>query len=170
MSYYFSICSSEMYQQKYMELLLEHYEQLRLPYPFPVALSYIASPVLMRYESFLCFNEEGEVIGAFGCIFGTGEKEYEDTDIVQIQVVCFAEPYRGTLLFAKALSFFTEYLEQLDHEVTELRFWAPADDDLKKLFAKISRRTATANTEQGALDEYRCTYSEWTSQAAKARR
>lgn len=168
MSYYFSICATEMYQQKYMELLLEHYDQLRLPYSFPVALSYIASPIFMRHESFLCFNDEDEVIGAFGCIFGTGENEYEDTDIIQIQVVYFTEPYRGTLLFARALTFFTEYLKQLDSEVTELRFWAPADDDLRKLFAKISTRTATAHTEQCVLDEYRCSLSDWMSHAAKA--
>ena len=169
MSYYFSICASEFYQQKYVEFLLENYEQLQLPYAFPVALSYIVSPILMTHESFLCFNDDDEVVGAFGCIYGTGEKEYEDTDIVQIQVIFLADQYRGTLLFARALHFFTEYLEQLDREVKELRFWAPADASLHKLFAKIATKTAFAHTEHGMLDEYRCSPSDLLTYVGRIR-
>ncbi|WP_312108502.1 hypothetical protein [Brevibacillus reuszeri] len=169
MSYYFSICASEYYQQKYVEFLLGNYEHLQLPYAFPVALSYIVSPILMTHESFLCFNDDDDVVGAFGCIYGTGEKEYEDTEIVQIQVIFLAEPYRGTLLFARALHFFTEYLEQLDREVKELRFWATAEPSFQKLFVKVAARTATAHTEHGMLDEYRCSPSDLLAYAGRMR-
>lgn len=166
MSYYFSICSSEMYQQKYLEFLLEHYKQLHLPYPFPVSLSFIASPVLMERESFLCFNEEDEIIGAFGYIYGTGENEYEDTHIVQIQIAFLQEKYRRTKLFLKGLQFLTQYIAQLDKEVEEFRFWAPANSYLRGLFSKIAKREASSETAFGSIDEYRASFPAWHTYAA----
>lgn len=56
----FSVCASEMYQRKYMDFLLTHYVDLRLPYPFPDAFGFIASPVLLGQECFLCLDDEGK--------------------------------------------------------------------------------------------------------------
>ncbi|MFT9849466.1 hypothetical protein [Aneurinibacillus sp. REN35] len=169
MSYYFSICSSAMYQQKYLEFLLEHYNQLHLPYSFPVALSFIASPILMERESFLCFNEEHEVIGAFGYIYGTGENDYEDTHIIQMQIVFLQEEYHGTTVFLKGLQFLTQYLAQLDQEVTEFHFWAPADAYLRQLFTKIAQKVSSSETAFGTIDEYHASFSAWRTYAAKFR-
>ncbi|CAI8981476.1 N-acetyltransferase domain-containing protein [Brevibacillus sp. IT-7CA2] len=167
MDHYFSICSAEMYYEKYMAFLLENYDQLRMPYSFPVTLSFLASPVLMEGKAFLCFNDDDEVIGAFSYIYGTGENQYEDKHIVQIQVVYFLEQYRSSRLFLHALQYVTEYIAYMEEDVKEFRFWTSSDDSLRKLFSKIAERIASVETANGPLDEYRASFLAWQSYAAK---
>lgn len=155
--------------QKYLEFLLEHYRELNMPYSFPVTFSYIASPAFMEQEAILCYSGEYDVIGAIGYIIGTGEQDYQDTYVAQIQIAFFLEPYRGTLLFVRAMQFLTQHIAQIPHEVKELRFWAPADDQLRSLFAKLAERTTTVETENGILEEYRAPFSAWHSLAARFR-
>ncbi|GIP33417.1 hypothetical protein [Paenibacillus sp. J2TS4] len=169
MDCYFSRCSSLFYDKKYLEFLLEHYTQLNLPYSFPAALSFLASPILMEAEAFLCFNEDYETIGALGYIYGTGENQYEDTQVVQIQIVFLLEEYRRTRLFLQGLQYLTQYIAQLDREVREIRFWAPADNDLRKLCTKVAERKTTAESVFGEIDEYRASFQAWHSYAAKFR-
>lgn len=169
MNYYFAVCSTERYHQKYLEFLLEHYTQLNLPYSFPVSLSFIGSPVLLERQSFLCFNEEYEVIGALGYIHGTGENQYQDDHIVQIQTVFFVEEHRKTDMFIKGLQYLTQYIAQLNREVTELRFWTPTDDYLRRLFVKIAERTNSLNTSFGPIDEYRALFPAWHTYAHQFR-
>ncbi len=169
MNYSFSVCSSELDYDAYLAFLLENYEHIRLPYPFPVTLSFLASPLLMGEAAFLIFNEENQVIGAFSYIRGTGEHRYEDRHIVQIQVACIAEEHRCTRLFLYALQYFTQYLAHGEEQVQEFRFFAPSDDSLRRLFSKISSLTASLETDSGPLDEYRASFSEWQSYASQFR-
>jgi len=169
MSTYISVCSTEMYQQTYLSFLLEHYEQLCLPYSFPVSLSFLASPLLMDREAFLCFNDDDEVIGSFSYIYGTGENQYEDKHVIQVQVVFFREEYRVTRLFLQAIQFLIEHITDLEEDVRELRFWAPEDEKLRRLFSKISEKTASVDTVFGPIDEYRTTFSDLQAYAAKFR-
>lgn len=169
MSYDFSVCASEFYMQNYLEFLLKNYPDLNLPYPFPVSLSYIASPVFMEQIAILCYTDDYELIGAIGCILGTGDNDYQDTHIAQIQIAFFLEPYRQSLLFLRAWQFFTQHLAQLPYDIKELRFWAPADDYLHPLFSKLADQTATVETEKGILIEYRAPFSDWHAYAAKFR-
>ncbi|RNB83386.1 hypothetical protein EDM56_22235 [Brevibacillus fluminis] len=167
MSCTFSACASEMDYQNYLEFLLEHYRDLHLPYPFPVSLSFIASPVLMQQGSILCFDEsEDRNIGALGYILGTGENHYQDTHVVQIQAVYLLEPYRSHTVFRKGLQFFTDHIVK-QHEVSEIRFFAPADDKLHRLLTKVSERIATRETDSGPLNEYRAAFSEWLAKVAR---
>lgn len=167
MSCSFFACASEMDFQHYLEFLLEHYRDLHLPYPFPVSLSFIASPVLMQQGSILCYDDHGvSVIGALGYILGTGENHYQDTHVVQIQAVCLHESYRGRTIFRKGLQFFTDHLAQ-QREVSEIRFFAPADDKLHRLLTKVSEQIATRETDFGPLNEYRAAFSEWQAKVAR---
>lgn len=165
--YYFTVSSTPMYLERYLEFLLEHYEELNMPYPFPVTLSFIGSPIIMEQECFLCFNEEDELIGVMGYIYGTGEHQYQDHHIVQIQVVFVLEPYRRTRWFLDGLQFLTQYMAQLEQKVQEIRFWAPAHSDLRRLFTKIANRTASPSTAFGTIDEYRASFPALQAYAAK---
>jgi hypothetical protein len=167
MNTYISVCSTEMYQQTYMEFLLKHYAQLNLPYSYPVTLSFLASPIMMEREAFLCFNDEEEVVGAFSYIYGTGDNQYEDVHVIQIQVAFLLEDYRSTRLFLQALQFLTEYISHLGENVEELRFWTPADEKLRRLFGKIAENTASVDTSFGTLDEYRASFSSLQAYGAK---
>ncbi|GED33053.1 hypothetical protein [Brevibacillus centrosporus] len=170
MSYDFSVCATEFYMQNYLEFLLENYSKLNLPYSFPVTLSYIASPAFMEQIAILCYSDDHEMIGTIGCILGTGENDYQDTHIAQIQVIHFLEPFRRTLLFLRTMQFFTQHLAQLPVDIRELRFWAPSDDYLRPLFSKLAKQTAVVETDHGGtLIEYRASFSDWHSYAAKFR-
>ncbi|MCU6708686.1 hypothetical protein M6D81_08140 [Paenibacillus sp. J5C_2022] len=154
MDYYLAECATEMYMRNYMEFLLENYTELKLPYSFPVAFSYLASPVLLSRESFLCFNEEDEVIGAFGYIHGTGEHDYEDVHVIQLQVAYIKEGHRRTRLFLEGLRYLSEYLAERDEGVREIRFWTGEDAYSERLFSKFARQTARVESERGILYGY----------------
>jgi len=167
MSYYFQVCSSESYQDKYMIFLLEHYNELNLPYPFSISLSFLASSVLMQKEAILCFNDEDEVVGAIGYICGTAENQYKDTHVAQIQIVFFVETYRRSRLFLESLQFLVQYISQLPEPIVELRFWVPVHLRLQRLLAKLAEKTATWDTAQGEIDEYHAYFKEWQAYVMK---
>ncbi|MFF2483840.1 hypothetical protein [Paenibacillus sp. NPDC058071] len=154
MDYYFAVCATDVYMRKYMDFLLENYTKLKLPYSFPVAFSYLASPVLLGRESFLCFNEEDEVVGAFGYIHGTGERNYEDMHVIQLQVAYMKEEHRCTRLFLEGLRYLSEFLEERDEGVKEIRFWTGEDVYSNRLFSKFARQTARVESERGILCSY----------------
>lgn len=162
MDYYFSPCLTNMYQHRYVDFLLEHYTELNLRYPFQEGFSYIVSPLLMQGVAILCFDDEEETAGAFSYIYGTGEHEYTDRHIVQIQVVFIVERHRRTGLFAKALQYLLQYIEsdELEEQVTELRFWTESNNYNRRLFEKFAERYAVAESECGQLDGYKMLTSE----------
>ncbi|SDE93217.1 hypothetical protein SAMN04488542_103256 [Fontibacillus panacisegetis] len=162
MDYYFSPCITNMYQHRYVDFLLEHYTELKLTYPFQEAFSYIVSPLLMEGVSILCFDNEEETAGAFSYIYGTGEHDYTDRHIVQIQVAFIVERHRRTGLFAKALQYLLEHIEadESKEQVTELRFWTACNDYNRRLFEKFAERYAMAENECGQMDGYRVLISE----------
>jgi len=164
MGYYFERSLSEMYQEKYTDLLLRHYKELNLPYPFPIAFSYLASPILMEGEAILCFNdEEDEPAGAIGIIYGTGEHQYKDTHVAQIQAFFIVERHRQTHLFQEGLRHIVSLLADRRDPVSEIRFWIPAQDQLRKLCGKFAERTTSSETEYGMIDEYRTALTRLTA-------
>jgi hypothetical protein len=161
MSYYFTVCSTAMYQDIYIDFLLRHYEKLNLPYSFQVSLSYIASPIFMDKDCILLWDSKDEPVGALGFIYGTGEQDYKDKHIVQIQTFFLKEDFRSGRLFLQASQFFSQYLAQLNHAVTELRFWVPVQPSLQRLCAKIAKRTSVQETDCGLIEEYRIDFASW---------
>lgn len=154
----FAVCASVMYHKKYMDLLLAHYESLNLPYSFPVSFNFMASPLLMEDSAaFLCLDDDGEAIGAFGYIRGTGEGDYEDRDVLQVQVAFLLEPHRRTMAFVHGLQFLMNHIGEEAEEVAELRFWSPQDAYLARLFGKFAGRTSVQGTATGDLYAYRAT-------------
>ncbi|MDF2835053.1 MAG: hypothetical protein K0Q63_693, partial [Paenibacillus sp.] len=147
-----------MYQRKYMDFLLEHYESLNMPYPFPISFNFIASPLLMEKSAvILCLDDDGEAVGAFSYIRGTGESNYENHDVLQVQVAYLVEALRGTVAFLHGLQFLSDYLEEEAGEVTELVFWSSPDAYLARLFGKFAERTSVQGTAAGDLFAYRAT-------------
>ncbi|WEK54722.1 MAG: hypothetical protein P0Y55_01185 [Candidatus Cohnella colombiensis] len=150
MQAYFSICATASSQQKYIDFLLSHYNSLNLPYSFPVALSYISSPVLMYRESILIYDEDDEIAGAIGYIHGTGENNYSDIHIVQVQIIYLLPKYRKTSLFVHSVQFLTQHLLQIETTVTELRFWSLESS----LWNKLGTATHVQDIPQGKLVHY----------------
>jgi hypothetical protein len=115
----------------------------------------------MGKDAILAFNQDDKLVGAIGYILGTGEQEYADTDVIQIQTIFIEPSYRGTRLFLRGLQFFMERLQEHDTAVTELRFWTPALDELRSLLGKFAEPAVVATqAEFGALDEYRIPYTD----------
>ncbi|OUS76354.1 hypothetical protein B1748_11760 [Paenibacillus sp. MY03] len=161
MYYTFSVSASHMYHRKYLDFLLSHYEGLGMPYSFPVSFNFIASPLLMEdSRCILCLDDDGEAVGALGYIRGTGEGDYEDRHILQLQVAYLVEKCRRTPVFLRGLQFLTEYLEEETEEVAELVFWTKQDAYLARLFGKFAERTSVSGTAAGDLYAYRVTLAQ----------
>lgn len=157
MKYYFSDCITFMYQHRYMDFLLAHYSELNLPYSFSTTLSYICSPLFMTGSAILCFDEEDEPAGAFGFIHGTGERNYEDQHVVQLQVAFIVKKYRGSRVFMEGLRFLVQHLDEHVDEVVpvqEIRFWAPHEVRMHRLFSKFAEQVSSKTLEAGTLNAY----------------
>ncbi|WP_221443732.1 hypothetical protein [Paenibacillus sp. JGP012] len=146
-----------MYQHRYMDFLLAHYSELNLPYSFSTTLSYISSPLFMTGSAILCFDEEDETAGAFGFIHGTGEQNYEDQHVVQLQVAFIVNKHRGSQIFIEGLRFLVQHLDDHVHEVVpvqEIRFWAPHDGSMHRLFSKFAEQVSSKTLGAGTLSAY----------------
>ncbi|MDQ0171249.1 hypothetical protein [Paenibacillus tundrae] len=157
MSGYFSVCSTYMYQHRYMDFLLANYKELNMPYPFPVTLSYISSPLLIHGGAILYFDDEDEPAGALGYIYGTGENDYEDRHVIQIQVAFLTEQNRGSRLFLEGLCFLIQHLaEQADAELPqEIHFWTAKDVRKHRLFSKFAKQSENVEGEYGGMSGYK---------------
>ncbi|SFE77448.1 hypothetical protein SAMN05216378_4030 [Paenibacillus catalpae] len=155
MSYDFSVSATAVYQEKYIQFLLQNYEDLNQPYPFPVTLSYISSPLLMEGKAILCKNEDGETVGAMGYIHGTGEQDYEDTEVIQLQIVFLHQTRRGSRLLLRAAQFLAQHWDQVQQPPSEIRFWIPNDPSLLRLCSRFANRF----TENASLTEFRVSFT-----------
>lgn len=155
MNGYFSVCRTTRYQHHYIDFLLARYNDLNLKYPFPVSLSYMASPLLMDGAAILCFDDKDEICGACGYIHGTGEKDYEDRHIIQIQVAYLAESCRSTRWFFEGLRFLAEHLSDQEEEIQEILFWVPGDSPNRRLYSKFAELTSTVEQPGSSLAGYR---------------
>ncbi|MHA7965099.1 hypothetical protein ACX93W_13230 [Paenibacillus sp. CAU 1782] len=166
MGYYVQECKTEFYGQLYTSYLLDRYSGLNLPYAFPTAFHFLASPLLVG-AAFLCFNDQDEVAGAFGYIRGTGENQYQDTHVAQLQLVYLSEDHRGGRLLATALQCLMEHVEEQSEEIRQFRFWVPSDLGLQRLCDKLGEKKASWDTAHGQILEYHGNAAEWSAYADK---
>lgn len=152
---HFSVCRTMLQEHRYIDFLLARYDELNLPYSFPVSLSYLASPLLMGGTAILCYDRKDELCGALSYIHGTGEHNYEDRDIIQIQVAYLADSCRSTRRFYEGLRFLTKHLAGQEENIQEICFWAPGNARNRRLFCKFAEPVATAQQPEGPLDGYR---------------
>lgn len=152
--------SAFMYQQRYVEFLLEHYSELNLPYPFHISLGYISSPVLLNQEQFLALDDDNEVIGTISLIRGTAEHDYANREIVQIQTAYITRPYQSSTVFISLLQIMTQCLIYQEEPITDIVFWTGKDAYMEKL---ITRRFDVSpvqhHTIYGQLTEYRIPFN-----------
>ncbi|RJX37235.1 hypothetical protein D3P09_23025 [Paenibacillus pinisoli] len=151
----FSVCATEVYHAKYLDFMLRHYDDLHMPYPFVVSFGMISSPTLLGREAIVCLNEENEAVGALGYIHGTGEKQYEDEHVVQIQAIYLDRHYRVTRLFLQMLQFLLHHLRHQPVPVTEIVFWTGQTPSIQRIAAKLAILESETETEFGKLSAYR---------------
>lgn len=150
----FSVCATDMYHKRYLDYMLKHYDDLNLPYSFPEAFGYLASPVMMDKEAVLCLNAEDETLAAFGYIHGTGEHDYTDEHVIQLQAVYISEPYRSCFLFLHGLQFLVHHLDTGQQRVSEIVFWIGENPYLQRLVEKFAKRKSVAGSDRGTLAFY----------------
>lgn len=162
MQFLFRPCVFEMDHQAYMNFLIVRHDELNLPYPFAMKLSFISSP-LMHGKAMLVFEEESyELVGAAGFVYGTGADDYEDRRIVQVEVVYVSKPYRGGALFSRFLRAMVDLMKEEEPNVRRLRFWASARDSVQeRLFTKfLALPGSTSHTAENGLTFYEAEFLE----------
>ncbi|QCT03704.1 hypothetical protein E6C60_2993 [Paenibacillus algicola] len=160
MNGYFTVCCTERSQHHYIDFLLSRYEDLNLKYSFSAALGYLASPLLMAGTAMLCYDEEDQICGAFSYIHGTGEHDYQDRHMIQIQAAYLDKAYRVSRWFVEGLRFLAEHLHDQEEEVTDIQFWAPGDARSQRLFSKFAVPLKVEGAPSGDMEGYRVTVEE----------
>ncbi|RTE11737.1 hypothetical protein [Paenibacillus whitsoniae] len=137
MSFLFRPCRFEMDYEAYARFLLEYHASLNLPYPFAMKLAFMCSPLQLGRTMLILDEGSYAYIGAAGCVYGTGEHDYEDRHRCQIEVAFLLEAYRSTGLFARAMAAFLEQIQTDNPAVETIQFWAsPEHAELRKLVSR----------------------------------
>lgn len=138
MSYEFRICDLEMDYKSYVKFLLTHHNELNLPYPFAMKLSFLSSPLLFGKAIYILNDDPYEIVGAAGYVYGTGAKEYTDREVCQIEVAFLKKEYRTPLLFIQGLQYLISKIKEGNPDVKTVQFWISEEDEyLKRLFSKF---------------------------------
>lgn len=138
MLFEFRPCKNELDHDNYMQFLLRHHDELNLPYPFAVKLSFISSPLLIGQAMLIWSDEPYDIVGAAGFVYGTGANQYEDRHVCQVELAFLQRPYRQTSLFAQGLQALIELIEAGNPDVRLVQFWAnPERLASERLFAKL---------------------------------
>jgi len=138
MSFVFRTSEFEMDHEAYMNFLLRHHDQLNLPYPFALKLSFISSPLFLGKAMLAIEEESYEMVGAAGFGYGTGPGEYEDRHICQVEVAYIVEGLRRTSLFTLGLRALLQAIQADNPDVRQVQFWiSTSDERLNRLFVKF---------------------------------
>lgn len=160
MLYEMTRVTTPMYMQRYVEYVLDVYDQLNMPYPFTVSLAYLASPVLMREEIFLAFDDEHHVVGCLSFIRGTAQEDYNNREIVQLQVLYIDPSYRSTRMLLSFMQMLVQFVSYSEEPAHELQFWCKQDPRIRSLIAKHFRLIPeSSDSGYGKLDYYTIPYS-----------
>lgn len=139
MFFQFRPCTFEMDYEAYMRFLLQHHEELNLPYPFPVKLGFMSSPLIFGSALLLIAEESYEIAGAAGFVYGTGPNQYEDRHVCQVEVAFLRREYRRASLFAQGLQVLLGQMKAGNPDIEQVQFWVPEGQaELEKLFSKLS--------------------------------
>lgn len=139
MPYLFRFRELEMDTDAYITFLLEHHDDLNLPYEFAMKLSFMSSPLILG-KALIVFDEHNyQVVGAAGFVYGTGANQYEDKHICQFEVAYIQQAYRRTTLFTQGLRVLVEAIKADNPAVTQVQFWtSTGQKELDKLMAKFT--------------------------------
>ncbi|KQO15763.1 hypothetical protein [Paenibacillus sp. Leaf72] len=161
MSFIFRPCALEMDEEAYAAFLIQHHAELNLPYSFPMKLSFMGGPLILG-KGLLLFREEPyEIAGAAGFVCGTGEHDYEDQHICQIEIAFIRKEYRGTRLFAHGLNALIELMKESSPGVQQVQFWVRADDrQLDRLLSKFTALQGASKSPVNHLMLYKIPFSE----------
>jgi hypothetical protein len=161
MSLEFRRIETETDHETYFRFLIEHHDQLKLPYPYAVKLSFISSPLLYGGSMLIYSGHPRRVIGAAGCVYGTGPNDYEDRQICQVETVFLQKTYRRSRVFLQGLQYLLNMILADNPAVETVQFWTAADDlELQRLFSKLSSLPDSSHTISNSLMLYSISFQE----------
>ncbi|WP_051236083.1 hypothetical protein [Paenibacillus pinihumi] len=161
MEFMFRPCELEMDDELYIQFLLEHHNNLNLPYEFAVKLSFLSSPLIAGKAMLILREEPYEVVGAAGFVFGTGPNQYEDKHVCQIETVFIRQEYRGTTLFLQGMRALAGLMKQENPAVSQVQFWAPAEiPELERLFTKFTALPGASRSIVNGLALYQAPFAQ----------
>ncbi|MDF2650586.1 MAG: hypothetical protein K0Q73_6391 [Paenibacillus sp.] len=164
MSFEFRPCELEMDYDSYIKFLLQHHDELNLPYSFAMKLSFIGSPLILG-KALLGFSEEPyQIVGATGFVYGTGANDYEDRHVCQVEVAFIQKPYRRTSLFLHGLKALVDEMKAGNPDIQQVQFWASTgQEELDRLFSKFSALTGSTRSIVNNLAFYTVAFHELES-------
>ncbi|GAA4850987.1 hypothetical protein GCM10023310_32100 [Paenibacillus vulneris] len=130
-------CTTELDFESYVKFLLRHHADLNLPYAFAVKLSFISSPLIFGKAMLILSEEDYDVVGAAGFVYGTGPNGYEDRHICQVEVAYLRPEYRRTSLFMQGLMNLLSEIKAGNRDVEKIQFWVTeGQSEEERLFSK----------------------------------
>ncbi len=116
-------CTTELDYESYVTFLLRHFGELNLPYAFAVKLGFVSSPLLYGRAMLILSEDDYDIVGAAGFVYGTGADGYEDRHICQVEVAFLRPEYRRTSLFVQAMLKLLSEVKAGSPEVEKVQFW-----------------------------------------------
>lgn len=164
-------CSTELDYEEYMTFLLRHDAELNLPYPFAVKLGFLSSPLLFGKAMLVLSEEDYDVVGAVGFVYGTGANNYEDRQICQVEVMYLRPEHRRQTLFVQVLLALLAKLQEGGEAVERVQFWVKEDrTEENRLFSKALALPGSERHLVNGLFCYQIPYRELENYCLRFRR
>jgi hypothetical protein len=132
-------CKSDDETEKMIHFIMAHRKEINPSYNVKTTFFSIGTQLFCG-DTFLVTNGQNEVIGYVGFIYGTPEKQFQDTNKVRIEMVYIEEKYRCTRLFAKGFKQLVDHIELAGKGTTYIEFYAYKENEtLCRLCSKFAK-------------------------------
>ncbi len=166
MPYLFRVCRFDMDHEAYIKFVLENHQDLNLPYPFHVMLSFAGSPLVLGKAMLVIDEESYELVGAAGFVFGTGANDHQDRNVCQAELAFLLPKHRGKPLFVRGLQTLLDCVAEDNPDVEWFQFWLPGDQaELTKLCSKLSSLPGASLQTVNGMSLYRIPFGELAAYA-----
>jgi len=160
-----------MDHEGYIKFILENHADLNLPYPFPVKLSFVCSPLVLGKAMLAIDEETYELVGAAGFVFGTGANDHQDRNVCQAEIAFLLPEYRRTSLFVRGLQALIQVAREENPGVEVFQFWAPGEPaELTRLFSKFASLPGASLETVNGMTLYRVPFEGLEAYATRSRR
>jgi len=124
MPYFIRRCEFEIDNLAYIRFLLQHHDQLNLPYSFAAKLSFVSGPLIFGKALLIYSEEPYEVVGAAGFVYGTGADEFQNREVCQLEAVFLRKEARNGRLFRNVMTELLHAMKEGSPDVRTVQFWA----------------------------------------------
>ncbi|MDQ0230322.1 hypothetical protein J2S19_001576 [Metabacillus malikii] len=131
-------CDHDEEKERMIDFILAHRKEINPAYDVRTVFFSLGTQLLYG-DTLLVLNNENELIGFVGYLFGTPENQFQDPETVRIEMVYLKNNYRCTRHFIACFRKLLTHIEEANLDTIKIQFYVNKENDyLCKLSSKFA--------------------------------